>query len=88
MTTGVVMFSGGVESVATLEWVVNNMAFDKVVCVTNTWKDMEISGSRKLNPNLQKICDYYDVPLRVYDYTDPLGDLHFEDGFEDRKSVV
>jgi len=35
MTTGVVMFSGGVESVATLDWAVNNMDFDKLVCVHN-----------------------------------------------------
>tara|TARA_B110000902_G_scaffold69233_1_gene82041 strand:+ start:102 stop:737 length:636 start_codon:yes stop_codon:yes gene_type:complete len=82
MTTGVVMFSGGVESVATLDWAVNNMNFDKLVCVHNLWKDMEISGSHKLNPNIKKICDYYDVPLRVYEYTDPLGDLYKQDGFD------
>ena len=82
MTTGVVMFSGGVESVATLNWAVNNMDFDKLVCVHNLWKDMETSGSHKLNPNIKKICDYYDVPLRVYEYTDPLGDLYKQDGFD------
>ena len=58
----VVLLSGGVESTATLDWAVKKK-YKKVIAVHSMWTDIEITGSREFNPNIQKICDWYDVPL-------------------------
>ena len=75
--SAVVLFSGGVESTATLEWA-SHQNYDVLLCVHSMWHDMEVSGSRELNPNVEKICEYYNVPLYTYTHTDPLNDFSYD----------
>ena len=73
----VVLMSGGVESTATLDWAVKKN-YKKLIAVHSMWTDIEITGSREFNPNIQKICDWYNVPLYTYKQSNPLEGLDIE----------
>lgn len=68
----VIMMSGGVESTAILQWAKDTNWFEPIICVHSVWKDINISSSKQVNANIPKICEYYDVPLYVYEQSDPL----------------
>ena len=74
----VIMMSGGVESVAILEWAKKSNWFEPIICVHSVWKDIKVSSSKQVNANIPKICEYYDVPLYVYEQSDPLQDFKDE----------
>ena len=74
----VIMMSGGVESVAVLEWAKSSGWFEPIICVTSVWKDIDLSSSKKVNANIPKICEHYDVPLFAYEQSDPIQDFKDE----------
>lgn len=74
----VIMLSGGVESVAILEWATKSNWFEPVICVHNVWKDIQYTSSPVVNANIPKICEHYDVPLFIYEQSDPLQNFKDE----------
>lgn len=75
----VIALSGGVESVAVLEWAKKSGWFEPIICVHNVWKDIALTSSPVVNANIPKICEHYDVPLYIYEQSDPIQ------GFVDEK---
>ena len=74
----VIMMSGGVQSVAMLEWAKSTNWFEPIICVHSVWKDIKASSSKQVNANIPKICEHYDVPLYVYEQSDPLQNFSDE----------
>ena len=71
----VIMMSGGVESTAILEWAKKTNWFEPIICVHSVWKDIKITSSPHVNANIPKICEHYDVPLYIYEQSDPIQDF-------------
>lgn len=73
-----VMFSGGVEATATLQWVKNHPDYDPVA--VHSVFDNPLSSSRQVNANIPKICELLDVPLIIHEH--PVYEQNFGESEE------
>ncbi|SVC73075.1 uncharacterized protein METZ01_LOCUS325929 [marine metagenome] len=59
-----VLFSGGIESVALLHWLVEHENYDPIA--VHSVFEHPVCSSRKLNANIEQITDHYKVPLLIH----------------------